>query len=136
MSNARFAVSLHILTLLKRFEGEVLSSAFIAGSININPATVRKEIGNLKKQGLVTSKEGKEGGTILAKPAQAILLSEIYRAVKQTPLLGKNKNEPNPLCDVGRQINHHLDDLYKDVEEYLERRLEKLTLADFVRKFD
>jgi DNA-binding IscR family transcriptional regulator len=55
---------------------------------------------------LIISKEGKNGGSILAKPAEKILLSDVYRAVRQSPLLGQNKNRPNPDCEVGRQINN------------------------------
>jgi len=135
MSNSRFSISLHILTLLAYSEEELQSSEYLAGSININPVLVRKEISNLKKQGLVQSKEGKAGGFSLGKPAKQILLSDIYRAVQQTPLLGQQKNKPNPKCTVGKQINKHLDDLFADAEDALVKRLGKTTLADFTKKF-
>jgi Rrf2 family protein len=136
MNNGRFAISLHILTLMSRSNGELLSSEYIAGSININPVLVRKEISNLRKFGLVESKEGKNGGSALAKPARQIRLSEIYQAVRQTALLGQNKNSPNPKCEVGKQINTHLQDLYEETEQTLIQRLSKTTLADFSKKFD
>ena len=69
MSNGRFSISLHILTLLDQGKDELLSSECLAGSININPVLVRKEIANLKKHGLVESKEGKAGGFTLGKPS-------------------------------------------------------------------
>jgi Rrf2 family protein len=136
MNNGRFAISLHILTLMSRSRGELLSSEYIAGSININPVLVRKEISNLRKSGLVESKEGKNGGSTLAKPAGQIRLSEIYQAVRQVALLGQNKNSPNPKCEVGKQINTHLQDLYEETEQALIQRLNKTTLADFSKKFD
>ena len=79
MNNTRFSISLHILTLLARAEDELLSSEYIAGSININPVLVRKELINLRNQGLVASREGKNGGSYLNKPARDIYLSDIYR---------------------------------------------------------
>lgn len=135
MNNARFPISLHILTLLARESGTLLSSDYIAGSININPVLVRKEISNLRNHGMIESKEGKNGGATLAKPAATILLSDIYHAVQQTSLLGNSRNHPNPDCAVGKQINQHLDDLYKDIEGALLRKLEHMTLADFANKF-
>eukprot|EP01133_Synstelium_polycarpum_P013467 gene13467-15870_t len=98
MNNGRFAISLHILTLLDQSNGEVLSSEYIAGSININPVLVRKELISLRNQGLVLSKEGKNGGSYLAKPSTEITLAEIYNSVKQISLLGQAKNTPNPKC--------------------------------------
>lgn len=135
MNNGRFPISLHILTLLATREGELLSSEFIAGSININPVLVRKELSNLRQHGLVDSKEGKNGGASLARPATKILLSEIYLAVRQSALLGNSKNRPNPDCNIGRQINQHLDHLYEETEKALLHKLGKTSVADFLREF-
>eukprot|EP01132_Coremiostelium_polycephalum_P017461 gene17461-20903_t len=136
MNNGRFAISLHILTLLDQSNGEVLSSEYIAGSININPVLVRKELISLRNQGLVLSKEGKNGGSYLAKPSTEITLAEIYNSVKQISLLGQAKNTPNPKCPVGKQINKHLNDLYVNTENVLIKELAAQTLADFSRKFN
>lgn len=135
MNNGRFSISVHILTLLATTQDELLSSEWIAGSININPVLVRKELSNLREHGLVTSKEGKNGGAQLAKPARDILLSEVYEAVKQSPVLGVAKNTPNPDCLVGRQINQHLDDLYEEVDRALLAKLGQTTLEAFCKKF-
>jgi Rrf2 family protein len=135
MNNGRFPISMHILTLMASAEGELLSSDYIAGSININPVLVRKEISNLRNHGLIESKEGKNGGATLARPAEAIRLSEVYHAVQQASLLGNSKNTPNPDCLVGKQIRQHLDQLYLDIEGALLHKLEKMSLADFLRQF-
>ncbi|RNL54516.1 Rrf2 family transcriptional regulator [Pedobacter jejuensis] len=135
MSNSRFPISLHILTLLDEANGNVVSSEYLAGSININPVLVRKEIMNLRKHGFVGSKEGKGGGSFLAKDAKEINLAEVYNAVKTNTILGQSKNEPNPKCPVGKQINQHLNELYNDAENALINNLSKQTLADFALKF-
>lgn len=135
MNNARFAISLHILTLLEKAKGALMSSDYLAGSININPVLVRKELITLKNHGLVDSKEGKNGGSFLAKPAHLISLDQIYLAVRQKHLLGTSKNEPNPQCAVGRQINQQLDNLYEETEQVLMKELSRRTLADFSGEF-
>lgn len=135
MNNAKFATALHILSLLDYSKNERMSSEYIAGSINLNPALVRKEISNLRKLGFIASKEGNGGGFSLARPSSSILLSEIYQAVKPSSLLGRTNN-PNPACTVGRQINTHLDHLYRDVELSLIDKLGKQTLAQFTNNFD
>ncbi|GAA4200814.1 Rrf2 family transcriptional regulator [Pedobacter jeongneungensis] len=136
MSSSRFPISLHILTLLNEAKGGVVSSEYLAGSININPVLVRKEIMNLRKHGFVDSKEGKGGGSFLAKNASDINLGDVYKAVRSNHVLGQSKNEPNPKCPVGRQINQHLDSLYSDAENALIDNLSKQTLADFALKFE
>ncbi|MCW9705446.1 Rrf2 family transcriptional regulator [Fodinibius salsisoli] len=135
MNNTRFAIAIHILTLLDHSGKERLSSKYLAGSINANAAMVRKELSNLNAHGLVESKAGKYGGSSLAKPADAIKLSDVYRAVRQTPALGSKRDHPNPHCPVGKEINDHLSDLYQETEDILMSRLGERTLAEFSRQF-
>ena len=136
MNNSRFSIAIHILTLLHQEKGALVSSDYLAGSININPVLVRKELSNLAKAGLVTSKEGKNGGSYLAKAAEKITLDEVYKVVRQDYLLGQNKNTPNPQCPVGKQINGHLNTLYDKTEQVLIQSLATQTLADFSRLFE
>jgi len=134
MNNARFATSVHIVVLLALEKGALLSSEYIAGSININPAIVRKELSNLRANGLVLSKEGKNGGCSLAKSEEEILLSDIYNAVRQPSLLGKF-NDTNPKCPIGNQINENLNTIYNEAEEALINKLKTITLSDFCNQF-
>lgn len=134
--NGRFPIAVHILTLLNRAGGGLLSSDHIAGSININPALARKEISNLRNRSLITSKEGKSGGYSLSKPAQKITLADVYEAVMDQPVLGLAKNTPNPDCPVGKQISKNIDSLYADLDKTLLTKLSSISLADFSNKFD
>ena len=137
MNNSSFSISVHILTLLAGAKGEMLSSEYMAGSININPVLVRKELSNLREHGLVATREGKNGGTYLSKPATEIYLSDVYEAVKRSSsLLGQFKNAPNPACPIGRQISNHLSQLYSDAEKAMVEQLRTVTLEKFVQQFN
>lgn len=114
---------------------EVTSSEYLAGSINVNAVLVRKELSNLIKHGLVTSQEGKKGGYKLNQPANKITLAMIYETVKPEALLGTAKNQPNPACPIGKQINQHLNDLYEEVDQSVMLKLGKTNLLDFCKKF-
>ncbi|OKS87199.1 RrF2 family transcriptional regulator [Mucilaginibacter polytrichastri] len=133
--NARFQIAVHILTLLYHANGEVYSSDFISGSVNANPALIRKELSNLRKHGLIESKEGKTGGYTLSKSAGLITLADIYNAVKPASPLGLAKNQPHPECLVGKQVNKHISVLYQDIDHNITQQLDSITLADFGKKF-
>ena len=135
MNNGRFAISVHILTLLCKSEGDLLSSDYIAGSININPVLVRKEIANLKKAGFIQSKEGKNGGCYLAQAASDIRFSELFKRVYEENVLSHAKNEPNPNCPVGRDINVYLSSLYAEAEQALVDKLGEMDLQTFSKQF-
>lgn len=135
MSNTRFATALHILVLLVKYPGKWLSSDWIAGSININPVIVRKELGYLQEQGWVTSRKGKDGGTMLAVSGDKITLGDIYSIIKNSEVLGKRNLNPNPQCPVGKDINAVLQDLSAETDELVLASLQEKTLGDFANQF-
>jgi len=135
MLSGKFAITIHILTLLTKFPNDYLSSEFIAGSINLNPVLVRKEVANLKSHHIVESKEGKNGGTRLAKNAVDITLKEIFQMTFETINLGYAKNQPHPDCPVGKNINQNLGLLYQDLNEKISLQLDHITLEDFSNQF-
>ncbi|MFH6999958.1 Rrf2 family transcriptional regulator [Flavobacterium sp. FlaQc-57] len=135
MISGKFAITTHILTLLTKFPNDYLSSEFIAGSINLNPVLVRKEIANLKAHHIVESKEGKNGGTKLSIDASKITLKEIFEMTFENINLGYAKNQPNPDCPVGKKINQNLSSLYAEMNQKVSLQLEGITLEDFSNQF-
>lgn len=135
MVSGKFAITIHILTLLSKFPDDYLSSEFIAGSMNLHPVLVRKEIANLKKNNIVESKEGKNGGTKLSKAASGISLDAIYKMTFETVSLGFSKNTPNPNCPVGKKINKNLQNLYDGINDKISLQLKDISLEDFSNQF-
>lgn len=135
MNNTRFATAIHIMTLLAKSTQDWLSSDFIAGSINVNPVIVRKEMGVLREAGLIESRKGKEGGCRLSKNSDLIRISEIYAAIKNSEILGKKNQNPNPKCNVGKDINQNLESLYNEADQMVFKFLDKRSLADFSSQF-
>jgi Rrf2 family protein len=135
MNNTRFATAIHIMTLLAQSPQEWFTSEWIAGSINVNPVIVRKELSILREAGLITSRQGKVGGSQLTKNADSISISEIYLAVKNTEVLGKKNQNPNPACTVGREINNHLNGLYDEMDQLVLNFLGNKSLKQFSDQF-
>lgn len=136
MNNTRFATAVHIMTLLAKSPQEWLTSEWMAGSINVNPVIVRKEISVLREAGLIISRQGKEGGSQLAKDADAITISQIYKAVKNTEVLGKKNQNPNPACSVGKEINIHLNTLFEETDQLVTNFLGDKSLQEFTDQFN
>jgi Rrf2 family protein len=135
MNNTRFATAIHIMTLLAQSPQEWLTSEWIAGSINANPVIVRKEMSVLRQAGLIISRQGKDGGSQLAKNADTISISAIYLAVKNTEVLGKKNNNPNPACSVGKEINNHLSTLFSETDKLVLNFLGDKSLKEFSDQF-
>ncbi len=131
-SSTRFPVAVHVLTLLAYEEGQALTSEYIAGSVNTNPVVIRRILGLLGKAGLVSTTEGAGGGTTLARAAKQITLGTVYRAVEPGDLFGATRNEPNPMCPVGRCVQGVLKRHLERFEVALEDEMDKVTVADVV----
>jgi Rrf2 family protein len=139
--SSRFSVAVHVLSLLAlQQEGdEPLTSEYIAGSVNTNPVVIRRILGQLKKAGLVEVRQGM-AGAYLSRPAAALSLLEVYRAVEvvEENQLFSVHEKPNPACLVGRNIQSALHSTLQQAQTALEQVLAGVTLeqvtADIVAK--
>ncbi len=130
--NTRFAVAVHILTLLESNAGEPATSEWIAGSVNTNPALIRRQLRELAKAGLTRSQMGPGGGALLARPAERITLVDVYRAVTEDSDIIPIHESPNPNCPVGRTIQACLEQRFQAAEQALENELGRTTIADLL----
>ena len=134
MTNTRFAVAVHVLTLLAQQGGEPVTSEYVAGSVNTNPSLVRRLLGALARAGLTTSQLGAGGGALLARPAGEITLRDVWRAVDEGELFALHRERPNPQCPVGRNIQAALTAHFDAATRALEAELDRTTIADVLRE--
>ena len=132
-ANSQFAMAVHVLTLLARSDGQNVKSDYLAESVNTNPVVIRRLFGQLGKAGLVTSQAGSAGGTRLARPAERIQLSEVYKALCCGEVFALH-GSPNQDCPVGRNIAAVLCNLQKDIDKSIDARLSEFTIADIIHQ--
>jgi len=132
--STRTAVAVHALTFLARWDGEgVQSSARIAESLDSNPVLVRRVLGLLRNQGLVSALAGSGGGWRLAKPAGEITLFDAYAAVEDDlTVLPTHAHPPNQGCVIGRHMQTLLDQEFTAAQQALESRLAATTIAEML----
>lgn len=133
--SSRFTMAIHIFSCINTFEKEYkITSDFLAGSVNANPVIIRKLLSQLKAAGLVNVQRG-SGGASIARPLEQITFLDIYNAVEcidNGELFHFHENS-NQKCPVGRNIHRILDGKLQQVQEAMEREMEKITLADVMR---
>lgn len=131
--NSRLAVAVHVCTLLAERGGEAVTSEYIAGSVNTNASLIRRLLGALARAGITTSQLGAGGGARLARPASAVTLRDVYRAVDDAGVFAGHRERPNPACPVGRNIQAALDAEFARATQALEAELARTTIADVLR---
>lgn len=135
-ANSRFAIAVHVLTLLARAGDDPLKSDVVACSVNTNPVVIRRILCALSKAGLVTSQTGAAGGSRLALKPNQITLLEVYRAVDAGEIFSLHPQPPNAKCPVGMNIEGALGGILDEVEHGVERVLEKITIAKVLESIE
>jgi Rrf2 family protein len=135
-ANSRFAIAVHVLTLLARAGDEPIKSDVVACSVNTNPVVIRRILCALSRAGLVTSQTGSAGGSRLALKPQQITLREVYRAVDAGEIFSLHPQPPNAKCPVGMNIEGALDKILDEVESGVERVLEKITIQNVLESIE
>src|SRR4029077_11019856 len=85
VKSVQFTVAAHIMAALGYRYGEEISSATLAESVNANPTFVRKSLSKQWKAGLIVTKRGKSGASVLGRSPRQITLLDIYRASAAPP---------------------------------------------------
>jgi DNA-binding IscR family transcriptional regulator len=131
--SSRFSIAVHIISLVSVMPS--LTGDVIAGSVNTNPAIIRKIMGQLKKAGLITVRAGTGGATLRVDAAQITLL-DIYRAVEVVDHneLFNFHEHPNPDCPVGANIETALRATMVTAQLALERELAEVTVQQLARQ--
>jgi DNA-binding IscR family transcriptional regulator len=68
----------------------------------------------------------------LATSADAITLSDIYRAVEDGSLFAMHASPPNQACPVGRGIQPVLTQVYDALDAVLQKQLAEVTIKDIL----
>lgn len=116
-----------MILLARQKEGELLPASALALALKTTPAFMSKIAQQLSGAGLVRSQKGKNGGLFLSRPAQKILVKQIFAAVDGTLLVSACLNE-------GR-CRHHVCPIYPaltKLQKNLDHRLNSAKLSTFV----
>ena len=131
----KFPVAAHALAYLAHkgaFSADsAVSSTALAASMPTNPVVVRRVTAMLAKAGLINTRAGAGGGAWLLRPAEAIGLDEVLRAVDGCAHLGV----PPPGakgCPVGEKIPDAVRGAIAAADSAAAERLSHISVADLL----
>lgn len=118
------------LELTVREDGAPVKAETVARAQDIPHKFLEGILGDLRKAGLVTSRRGGNGGYQLARPADAISVADVIRAV-DGPIVSVRGERPTQLAYTGAAAP--LLPLWIAVRANVRRILEGVTLADIAQ---
>ena len=125
-------MAVHVLAVLAYKEGDPVTSALLAGSVNTNPVIIRRLLLSLQRARLVETRKGAGAGSRLSRSPGRINLAEVYRAVEAVEPFASPSRKANAACPVGHCIRKTLNKVFASAENAMERDLEKTTLAGVI----
>jgi len=133
-TNSRFAVAVHVLSLMAWSGDEPLKSEQVAESVNTNPVVIRRMLLELAEAGLVVSQTGSLGGSRLANDPAKTTLLDVYEALECGRVFSMHRQPPSRDCPVGVNIETVLGDVFLQVDSAVEQVLGKITINDVVQR--
>lgn len=131
-TSSRFAVAVHVLTLMAWSDDEPLKSEQVAESVNTNPVVIRRILCDLAEATLVVSQTGAMGGSRLARRAEEITLLDVYQAVNCGGVFSLHRQHPSRHCPVGVNIETVMGEVLDEVNSAVGHVLAKITIRDIV----
>lgn len=133
-TNSRFAVAVHVLSLMAWSGEEPLKSEQVAESVNTNPVVIRRMLLELAEAGLVISQTGSLGGSRLANDPAKTTLLDVYRALEYGGVFSLHRTPPSRDCPVGVNIETVLGEVLMEVDSAVEQVLGTITIDDVVQR--
>lgn len=133
-TNSRFAVAVHVLSLMAWSGEEPLKSEQVAESVNTNAVVIRRMLLDLAQAGLVVSQTGSMGGSRLATDPAKTTLLDVYQALECGGVFSLHRQPPSRDCPVGVNIETVLGEVLQEVDSAVERVLKSITIDDVVQR--
>lgn len=126
-------MALHIMGFLASRRGEALTSDVLAGTYGTSPVVLRRVLAKLQKAGLVETRRGVGGGSVLARSAGSINLRQVFEAVAEDTRLMPAFSDD---CSgkIAPILADFVNELFADAEEALLAKLESVTVAGMDRQ--
>lgn len=126
---AKVDYAVRAMTEMGAASGGFLKGEVIARSQGVPAKFLENILADLRRSGLVASQRGAEGGYRLARPADAISVADIIRAV-EGPLADVHGTPPEEVVYPGPAA--HLQPVWVATRGALRSILEHVTVADIV----
>lgn len=127
---SEFVIAVHALVYLYRMK-ETIASDVLAESVCTNPVCIRKVMGKLKKEGIVETKEGLNGGYRICEGGEQINLKTISDVLKIKLVKSSwHSGNTDKTCMICSGMAGIMGELVGDMDLLCREYLEKITIAE------
>lgn len=128
-ANTRFVTGVHILVILSQHDS-LKTSSDLAEELHTNPVVIRRILSSLQQADLIVSHKGPSGGSKLVRPAKAISLADVHRALEPS----SGPNLPKSSGAVASKVHAAIGKAYRDCHRAFETELEQISIAQLLKR--
>lgn len=129
-----FGIAVHALVYLNHKRTRE-SSESIAKNVCTNPARIRKVMAQLRRAGLVETREGAEGGFLFVKEAEQVTLLDVLDAVGIRLIEPAwRSGDADMKCLIASGMAAAMDEVYGRLNRVCAETLAHITIADMDKK--
>lgn len=135
--NSQLTIAAHILAVLAHHKDDgAVTSDVLAEGFGTNPVVIRRVLSQLKKAGLIASRPGAGGGSVLAKSADTITLRDAYLAISDEfgTVLGRHPGHCGEGVSITPVIADYLNELFKEAEQALLNNLGSVNIFELTQE--
>ncbi|QAY68160.1 RrF2 family transcriptional regulator [Paenibacillus protaetiae] len=128
-----FGLSLQALVVLSHKTCAV-SSSEIAPKLCSEATLLRRVLAKLAKAGIVSTREGRDGGYRLSRPADSITLAEVYLAMRVGQPLSSGMLDTTGVSAFGQEMKSAFIDITNELEQMTIEVLSHYTIAQLASR--
>lgn len=133
--NSEFMIAVHCLVYLNHVPGNMANSEQLADNICANAARIRKVMRMLKKNGLISTKEGINGGYIFKHNPKDVTLGDIYELTSTNSLSSNwRSGDIDKDCTISSGIGDVMTDIFIEGDKHYKLFLDQLSIQDVIDK--
>ena len=129
--DSRLSTVLHIL-LHMQLHAKPLTSEYIAQCVGTNSVVIRRMMGLLRTQQLVSSTAGPGGGWSLTTQLDRVTLRQLHDVLGEPAVFAIGNRNEHPECLIEQAVNAALCEAFDEAEALLLAQFGRITLADLL----
>ncbi|WP_276353800.1 Rrf2 family transcriptional regulator [Cohnella caldifontis] len=129
-----FGLALQALVILSKEQPHTCPSAELAEHLHSEATLLRRILAVLAKEGILETREGRDGGYRLKKDPRRLTLAEVYSALQVGDPLCYGIQETTGSHPFGRGMKAAFLDLTKEMDMSLKVVLSRYTVADLAER--
>jgi Rrf2 family protein len=131
-----FGLAVQALIILSREQMLTCPSVDIAAYLQSEATLLRRVLAVLSREGLLETREGRDGGYRLKKNPESISLVEVYNAFQVSSPLCFGIVDKTGTHPLGIQMKTVLSDITKELDLSMREVLKNYTIADLAKRLD